>query len=185
MEVSERHPAGATDFTQHPGRLMPKTIDVNLLNPFIGATLECLRQMAGLKPERKRVFVKTDPLMHGDICGIIGMTNGITGSCVVSFPDALAKRIVARLLGDNEDTISAGMVEDGIGEVANMVAGGAKRKFVGTAYRFDISTPTVVHGEPVKLFNPADTVSIACEFLGDPAWPETFLIEIALKPTDK
>ena len=164
---------------------MPKTIDVNILNPFISAALECLKQMADVKPERKRVFLKTDPLMHGDICGIIGMTNGITGSCVVSFPDQLAKRIVARLLGDNEATISAGMVEDGIGEVANMVAGGAKRKFVGSPYHFDISVPTVIHGEPVKLFNPIDTVSIACEFLADPAWSETFLIEVALKPTDK
>jgi chemotaxis protein CheX len=164
---------------------MPKTIDVNLLNPFIAATLECLKQMAGVKPERKRVFVKTDPLMHGDVCGIIGMTNGITGSCVVSFPDALAKRIVARFLGEDEKTINASMIEDGIGEVANMVAGGAKRKFADTDYRFNISTPTVVHGEPVKLFNPADTVSIACEFTADPAWSETFLIEVALKPTDK
>lgn len=164
---------------------MPKTIDVNLLNPFIGATLDCLKQMAQVRPDRRRVFVKTDPQMHGDICGIIGMTNGITGSCVVSFPDALAKRIVARFLGENEATISAAMVEDGIGEVANMVAGGAKRKFTETPYRFDISTPTVVHGEPVKLFNPADTVAIACEFTADPAWTETFLIEIALKPTDK
>ena len=164
---------------------MPKTIDVNLLNPFIAATLECLQQMAQAKPERKRVFVKTDPLMHGDICGIIGMTNGITGSCVVSFPEMLARRIVARLLSDDPNTIAAGMVEDGIGEVANMVAGGAKRKFVDTPYRFDISTPTVVHGEPVKLFNPADTVAIACEFSADPTWPETFLIEIALRPTDK
>jgi chemotaxis protein CheX len=119
---------------------MPKTIDVNLLNPFIAATLECLKQMAGVKPERKRVFVKTDPLMHGDVCGIIGMTNGITGSCVVSFPDALAKRIVARFLGEDEKTINASMIEDGIGEVANMVAGGAKRKFADTDYRFNIST---------------------------------------------
>ncbi len=164
---------------------MPKTIDVNLLNPFIAATLECLKQMAGAKPERKRVFVKTDPLMHGDVCGIIGMTNGITGSCVVSFPDALARRIVAKFLGEDESTISASMIEDGIGEVANMVAGGAKRKFADSDYRFNISTPTVVHGEPVKLFNPADTVAIACEFTADPTWPGTFLIEVALKPTDK
>lgn len=164
---------------------MPKTIDVNLLNPFISAALDCLRQMAGAKPERKRVFVKTDPTMHGDICGIIGMTNGITGSCVVSFPDALARRIVARLLSEKEESISAAMIEDGIGEVANMVAGGAKRKFADTPYRFDITIPTVVHGEPVKLFNPADTVAIACEFTADPDWPETFLIEVALKPTDK
>ena len=79
------------------------------------------------------------------------------------------------------------MVQDGIGEIANMVAGGAQRAFAtaGNGYRFDISTPTVIAGEPVKLFNPQDTVSIACEFSAEPDWPETFLIEIALKPTDK
>jgi chemotaxis protein CheX len=164
---------------------MPKTIDVQLLNPFIHATVECLKQMAQVKPERRRVFVKTDPRMHGDICGIIGMTNGITGSCVVSFPKALAKRIVCRLLGESEASISDEMVNDGIGEVANMVAGGAKREFVNTQYRFDISTPTVIAGMPVNLFNPQDTVAIVCEFTADVAWPETFLIEIALKPTEK
>lgn len=163
---------------------MPKTIDVNLLNPFIGATLDCLKQMAGAKPERRRVFVKTDPLMHGDICGIIGLTNGMTGSCVVSFPEALARNIVGRFLGEDQAAVTRAMVEDGIGEVANMVAGGAKRMFSSTPYRFDISTPTVVHGEPVKLFNPADTVAIACEFTADPLWTETFLIEIALRPSE-
>ena len=165
---------------------MSKTIDVNLLNPFIGATIDCLKQMAQVKPERKRVFIKKDPLMHGDICGIIGMSNGITGSCVVSFPDSLARRLVSRLLGENELTIAPDMVQDGIGEIANMIAGGAKRTFstIGT-YPFDISTPTVVAGEPVRLFNPHDTVSVACEFTAHPEWLETFLIEVALKPTDK
>lgn len=164
---------------------MAKTIDVNLLNPFITATLECLTQMAGIAPARKRVFVKQDPRMHGDICGIIGMTNGITGSCVVSFPEPLARRIVARFLSESEAALSVEMMRDGIGEVANMVAGGAKRQFANSPYRFDISTPTVVHGAPIMLFNPQDTVSIACEFSADPRWPESFLIEIALKPQEK
>jgi chemotaxis protein CheX len=165
---------------------MPKTIDVNLLNPFIHATLDCLKTMAKVKPERRRVFVKTDPLMHGDIAGIIGMTKGITGSCVVSFPRALAAQIVGRLMGDDPKNLDPSMVNDGIGEIANMVAGGAKREFATQGlYRFDISTPTIVSGEPVKLFNPMDTVAIACEFTASPEWSETFLIEVALKPTTK
>lgn len=164
---------------------MAKTIDVQLLNPFIQATLDCLTTMAGVSPQRVRVFVKQDPQMHGDIAGIIGMSKGITGSCVVSFPHGLAAQIVARLLGDDPAKLTPEMVNDGIGEVANMVAGGAKRLFQTTPYRFDISTPTVVAGEPVKLFNPADTVAIACEFRADPQWPDTFLIEVALKPREK
>jgi chemotaxis protein CheX len=159
-----------------------KTIDVQLLNPFIKATLDCLTQMAGMTPERKRVFIKTDPMMHGSITGIIGMSNGITGSCSVSFPHALAKHIVAKFMGENEDNLTDEMVSDGIGEVANMVAGGAKREFATSEYRFDISTPTVIMGAPTALYNPADTVSIACEFTASPALAETFLIEVALKP---
>lgn len=160
-----------------------KTIDVQLLNPFIAATLECLTQMAGMTPERKRVFIKTDPMMHGFITGIIGMSNGITGSCSVSFPASLARHIVGKFMGEDPSKLTEEMVSDGIGEVANMVAGGAKRQFASTEYRFDISTPTVIMGAPTALYNPAETVSIACEFTASPAIPETFLIEIALKPT--
>lgn len=165
------------------GVMAKKTIDVQLLNPFIAATLECLTQMAGMTPERKRVFVKTDPMMHGSITGIIGMSNGITGSCSVSFQHGLARHIVSRFMGEDPDMLTDEMISDGIGEVANMVAGGAKRQFVSSEYRFDISTPTVIVGERVALYNPADTVSIACEFTASSAIPETFLIEIALRPT--
>ena len=165
---------------------MPKTVDVQLLNPFIQATLDCLVSMAHCRPRRVKVFVKTDPRMHGDVAGIIGMSQGITGSCVVSFPMGLARRIVARLLGDSPEGLSADMVNDGIGEVANMVAGGAKRIFLAQGtHRFNISTSTVISGVPVQLFNPGDTVAIACEFAADPDWPETFLIEVALKPAEK
>jgi len=164
---------------------MAKTIDVQLLNPFILATLDCLTEMAGLKPKRQRMFVKDNAMMHGNYTGIIGMTNGITGSCSVSFPTGLARLVVARFLGEDEAGLSDALVSDGIGEVANMVAGGAKRRFADTGYRFDISTPTVIIGHPTGLHNPMGSTSIACEFLAMPDMVETFLIEIALKAEDK
>lgn len=164
---------------------MAKTVDVQLLNPFLVATLECMTVMAGLKPERKRLFLKTSPIMHGDIAGVIGLAKGVTGSCVVSFPERLARRIVSTLLGEEPDHLTKDMIQDGIGEIANMVGGGAKRLLASTAYRFDISTPTVLVGHPIQLFNPPDTISIACEFAADPSFPDTFMIELATKPVDK
>lgn len=164
---------------------MAKTIDVQLLNPFILATLECLTEMAKLDPQRVRVFIKTDPQMHGFVSGVIGMSNGITGSCSVSFPRRLAAFVVARFLGEEESAITDEMISDGIGEVANMVAGGAKRRFAETLYRFDISTPTVILGAPTGLHNPIGVMSVACEFTATPELPETFLIEVALKPEEK
>lgn len=167
---------------------MAKTIDVNLLNPFIDATCECLDQMSGLKPKRERLYIKKDALMFGDISGIIGMSNGITGSCIVSFTMPMAENIVASMLGEvvagNEE-----LVTDGIGEVANMVAGGAKRRFDGSEYSFDISTPTILRsGQPTpEIYNPSGSVCICCEFsvTCESGGQETFTIEIALKPSEK
>lgn len=169
---------------------MAKTVDVQLVNPFLVATLDCMTVMGGLQPERKRLFLKTSPIMHGEIAGVIGLSQpggsgGITGSVVVSFPDSLARRIVSRLTGEKPEDLPRDMVLDGIGEVANMVGGGAKRLLAGGPYRFEISTPTILAGHNVSLFNPPDTVSIACEFLAHPQWTETFLIELATRPVNK
>lgn len=164
---------------------MAKTVDVQLLNPFLMATLECFQVMGGFSPTRKSLFVKTSPLMHGDIASVIGMTNGVTGSCVVSFPESLARKIVATMMMDEPDKLTKDMILDGIGEVANMVGGGAKRKLAGTGWRFDISTPTVLYGKPIQLFNPPETIAIAAEFTVCADWPETFLFELATRPVEK
>lgn len=164
---------------------MAKTIDVQLLNPFILATLDCLTEMANLKPNRQRVFIKKEASAHGDITGIIGMSKGITGSCVVSFPKRLATHVVARFMGEAETNLTDVMVSDGIGEVANMVAGGAKRRFHAANLFFDISTPTMIVGAKTCMYNPQEITSIACEFMATPDIPETFMIEVALKPEEK
>ncbi len=162
---------------------MALSIDVRVLNPFLTAALECVTVMGDLKPERKRLFVKTTPIMHGEFAGVIGLSKGVTGSCVVSFPDTLARRIVGRLMSEDPDALSRDLVQDGIGEVANMVAGGARRILSGSVLQFDISTPTILYGRPIQLYNPPDTIAIACEFAVHPEWPETFMVELATRPT--
>lgn len=157
-------------------------LDVKLINPFIDSTLECLQQMAGLEPKRTNLFLKRDAKMLGDINGVIGMTNGLTGSCVVSMHKPLAVRIVEALLGESpgEDEL---LLQDGIGEVANMVAGGAKRRFHDADHRFDISTPTVILGKgPLEMHNPKGSVCICVDFLAHPDWDQTFAIEVAINP---
>jgi chemotaxis protein CheX len=122
--------------------------------------------------------------MHGDVSGVIGLSKFITGNCLVSFPEDMAHRIVSAFLME-EPPVAIDMLHDGIGEVANMVAGGAKRRLADRGFAFSISTPTVVAGRPTDIYNPAETVSIACEFSAHPDWPGTFLIEVATKPTEK
>ena len=65
------------------------------------------------------------------------------------------------------------------------VAGGAKRRFREANFHFDMSVPTMILGTPTGLPNPDGITSIACEFFATPDMPETFLIEVALKPEEK
>jgi chemotaxis protein CheX len=160
-----------------------KTIDELLFKPFITAPQDCLVKMAGISPVQQRIFVKNNPEMYGYVTGIIGITKGMRGNISVSFPLELAKKIVARLLREAANEITMEMVADGIGEVANMVAGGAKRLLASTQHRFEISTPTIIIGFPACLYNPTDILSIACEFSLPDLGTEGFMIEVALKPS--
>lgn len=145
------------------------------------ATVACLTQMARLRPVCTRTFIKDDPLMHGEVSGVIGMTGGLTGNCSVSFPMPLARHLVARFLDESEADITEVMIADGIGEVANMVAGGAKTHAAETGIRFAISTPTLIIGAQACLYNPAGTMSFACEFTASAERTDTFLVEVAAR----
>ena len=158
-----------------------RSIDVQLVHPFIEATIACLTQMADIRPTCLRAFIKEDPLMHGEITGVIGLTGGLTGSCVISFPMDLARFIVARFLREAEASVTEAMIADGIGEVANMVAGGAKSHFAAGGLRFAISTPTLIIGAQACLYNPGGTASFACEFALTPTASDTFLVEVATR----
>ena len=113
--------------------------------------------------------------MHGNISGVIGLSNGITGSCAV-FSWVFGRSIVASFLGE-EIPLDDSIIHDGIGVVANMVAGGAKMRFANTGFNFSISTPPLLpvsllsYGIQRRLFpSPANSPL-------DPDLEETFIIE--------
>jgi chemotaxis protein CheX len=161
-------------------KMPDRTIDMQLVRPFVDATTACLTQMTDVSPACVRTFIKDDPAMHGDIIGVIGLSGGLAGSCAVSFPEALARHIVARFLIEPESALTAAMVTDGVGEIANMVAGGAKPHFAMRGFRFSISTPTVVVGARTRLFDPGGVACFASEFTLA-GMPGSFLVEIALR----
>ena len=63
---------------------MAKTIDVQLFNAFFEAAVESLELMANLKIQRKNLFIKPDDQLHGDIYGVIGLSQGMVGNCAVA-----------------------------------------------------------------------------------------------------
>lgn len=151
-------------------------LNVNYINPFIGATLQALEMMAAVRPERGTPFVKTDQVAKGDISGIIGLAGEATGSVALTFPENLARRIYANLVGEE----ASGLTEevcDAIGELANMVAGGAKAELSQQGCNFQIAIPTIVVGEGHTIDHRGQGPCLVVPFTLD---GEVFWLEVSL-----
>lgn len=93
---------------------------------------------------------------------------------VVSFPEAVALQMASALL-QNELTEVDRDCTDAIGEIANMVAGDAKRRF--PKGNTSISVPSIILGQHKVAFPKGiPIISIPCETKAG-----SFSIEVALK----
>lgn len=108
------------------------------VNPFVVATIRTFAAMAKMKAEPGKAAAHPSGLC--DISGTIDFTGGAEGSISLCFQRASAQLVVAALLRKSQ--VSAPQVSDGVGELANIVAGAAKRDL--SALRLSISLPTVI-----------------------------------------
>ena len=121
-------------------------MNVEFINPFITALVNVVGVMGNteLTPEKPRL--KKGDVSMGDVSGLIGMVGPKTkGSLSITFEKSLALRIMQRMLGDKLKEINAD-VTDMVGEITNMVSGGAKKELSKKGYDFDMATPIVVSG---------------------------------------
>jgi chemotaxis protein CheX len=94
---------------------------------------------------------------ESDVSGIIGMSGDVVGSVVLSFPMSTAQACVALLTGEKPDPASPDFA-DAVGEIVNMVSGGAKASFKNA--KVSISCPSVVMGGKHSLARMSDTPTI-------------------------
>ena len=121
-------------------------MNVEFINPFISSLINVADVMGHteLKPEKPRI--KKGDLSFGDVSGLIGMVGPQTkGLLSISFEGKLALRIMQRMLGEKLENINE-EVTDMVGEITNMVTGGAKKELAQKGYEFDMATPIVVSG---------------------------------------
>ena len=156
-------------------------VDVNLINPFIAATTNALEMMAMCKPERKKVYLKTDNTLIGDISGIMGLSGDVSGSIIISFKKDAACTVVGNMLGVTYTEINE-EVKDGIQEIVNLVAGQAKSMLTDTEYHFQISIPTCIIGANHQVNHKKGVPCIVAEFALD---GHDFTVEVSISPNSK
>jgi len=130
-------------------------------NAVVASVQEAVEMMLSSKPE----LTDTNPDLSnlgGVICSI-GFTGTLEGSIAISLSEEGSCKVVSKMLEMEINEINSD-VTDGVGEIANMIAGGAKTRMTETQHNFEISLPTVIQGQDLKLTHTEDTTVISLGF---------------------
>jgi len=126
-------------------------MNVEFINPFIVSTVNALTTMAFITPKRGQPQIRKDePPNSADISAVIGLTGETNGWVAICLQKSVALNVAANMLGVQKAYIDAD-VRDAVGEIVNMIAGGAKAELAKKGYTFKIAIPTVVVGDNHQL----------------------------------
>ena len=144
---------------------MGSSLKIELISPFIEATKETFATMVSMELRRKEVYIKQGFDMYGDTSGIIGLSGTTTGTCALSLPAEVAQDAVrTMLMTPDDEVLSEPEIRDGVGELINMIAGGAKTRLSSTQYKFNITLPTIISGGPHEVFHRSSTYCVVVIF---------------------
>jgi chemotaxis protein CheX len=154
-------------------------MNVEFVNPFLDAILNVLSTMATIEAKRGKPFLKRDKQARGEITGLIGLAgNQVKGSVAINFTAPAILMVASRMLGEEISKIDD-TVKDLVGEITNMVTGGAKRDLGEKGYRFDMAIPTTItgvdHEISHKTHGPTVVVPFLIEGVGD------FFVEVCFE----
>lgn len=120
----------------------------DFLKPFVEGTITTLHTMASLTPTIKSIRIVQSDKFSGDLSAVMGVTaeqgEGFVG---ISFVMPLAATVVARILNMEASQLEDPDIQDGVGELINMIAGSAKNALLGTPYKFKAALPNVITGK--------------------------------------
>lgn len=135
------------------------------INPFLQSTKNVLETMAQTEVTAKKPQLKEDTVSYGEVTGIIGMTSEeITGSMIVSFTEKCILQIVANMLMESPRDRIDDEIVDAVGELTNMICGGAKAQLAKLNHQFELATPTMVTGKGVEISYYSDAPTIVIPF---------------------
>ena len=161
---------------------MAPNINTKFILPFVEATHSTFELMMNRKVRRKDVYIKKNFVMFGDISGVIGVSGNICGTSSVSLPADFAVEIIGDLMGEEiEGGIGDTIVQDGVGEIINMITGGAKTALGSTTYKMEYTLPTIITGRGHELYYRGDSTVISMVFETDRG--EEFALDICSQET--
>ena len=137
---------------------------VEFINPFLVSTINVLKTMAKTEAKPGKPFLKSDKSAKGDVTGIVGM-RGVQakGSLSITFTEPAILHIYSQMLGETIQKIDDSAV-DCVGEITNMICGGAKAILSEKGYKFEMAIPSMVSGKNHAVFHKTNGKVICIPF---------------------
>lgn len=138
------------------------------INPFLTSTKNVLETMCQTAVKAGKPSLKQDAVSYGAVTGIIGMASEtITGCMVLSFTEPCILKIVANMLYEEPKAKVDEEILDAVGELTNMICGGAKSQLAKLNHKFDLATPTMIVGKGVEISYHTEAPTIVIPFSTD------------------
>lgn len=158
----------------------PEAIKTEIIRPFLESTLNVLKTMAFLDAQPGKPFLKKERESKGDVTGLIGMASKNTsGSMALVFPNAVILQISSSMLGEEYTEISQDVL-DCVGELTNMISGGARAGLAKLNMKFEMAIPTMIEGKHHIVEHKTQGPVVCIPFTLDSG---TFYIEATFKQT--
>ena len=130
-------------------------MNVEFINPFLSSMLNVMSTMAQMELTPEKPKLKKGQVAMGDVSGLIGMVSEqAKGSLSIAYDASLAIATMKGMVGEAPDSVNE-EITDLVGEITNMVTGGAKRMLSEKGIEFDMATPVVVSGHEHTIHHKA------------------------------
>lgn len=121
-------------------------MDVQVVNPFIDATIHVLSSLAFTNAHVGKPYLKKDFVAQGDVSGIVGLSGDFKGTISVTFTKKCILKIVSKMFGEEIEEINDD-VKDAVGEILNIVSGHGRQKLENMGKTLKGAIPTVITGK--------------------------------------
>jgi len=139
-------------------------MNADLINPFLKATKNVIETMAFTELVDQTPFIKEDKKTFGELTGMIGMAgDNVHGNMIISFKKDCILSIVSNMLGEKFEEVSDDVI-DAVGEITNMICGGAKTGLAEKGMKIDMALPITIKGEGVEMSQVTDAPILCIPF---------------------
>jgi chemotaxis protein CheX len=134
---------------------------VEYINPFLISTISTFKTMLGCVLTRGTPYIKTGSQPEHEVSGLIGLSGKAQGTVVLGLGREAAIRAAEAMLQERPPDIN-GDVVDAVGELTNIIAGGAKAQL--EHLDLSVSLPSVITGKSHSIQFPTKVTPLCIPF---------------------